>query len=84
MILNRQEVLKQINDIFVEVLDNSSTKINEKSTANDVDGWDSLTHIELVVAIEKHFKIRFSSEQIRSWKNVEEIIDSILSKSVRI
>jgi acyl carrier protein len=78
----REEVLSQINNIFKETLDNESIFIEEATTANDVDEWDSLTHIMLVVAVEKHFKIRFTSNEIQSWKNVGEMVDCIINKEV--
>ena len=74
------DILKQINEIFKDVLDDDSIVINSDTTANDVEGWDSLTHIQLVVAIEKHFKIRFTSSEIKSWKNVGEMINCIQTK----
>lgn len=77
----RSNVLSQINDIFVETLDNEDITLNEESTANDIDEWDSLTHIMLIVSIEKHFKIRFTSKEIQSWKNVGEMLDCVLKKT---
>ena len=76
-ILQRQEILKQVKDIFIDTLDNEEVVIAETTTANAVEGWDSLTHIQLVVAVEKHFNIRFTSKEIQSWNNVGEMIDSI-------
>jgi acyl carrier protein len=78
--MQRTEILNQINAIFVDVLDNEDIKIAEETTAKDVDEWDSLTHIQLVVAIEKHFKIRFTSSEIQSWANVGEMMDCIEKK----
>ena len=78
--MERKDILAQINSIFVDVLDNEDILISEESTANDVEEWDSLTHIQLVVAVEKHFKIRFTSKEIQSWKNVCEMMDCIISK----
>lgn len=78
--MNRLEALKQVNDIFIDTLDSEEIVLSESTTANDVDGWDSLTHIQLIVAIEKRFKIRFTSKEIQSWKNVGEMIDCILTK----
>ena len=78
--MNRAEMLKQVNDIFINILDNEDIVLNEYTTANDIDEWDSLTHIQLVVAIEKHFKIRFTSKEIQSWKNVGEMFDCITTK----
>jgi acyl carrier protein len=74
------DILKQVNDIFIDILDEEEIKLSTSTTANDVEGWDSLTHIQLVVAIEKHFKIRFTSKDIQSWKDVGEMVTSIDSK----
>lgn len=78
--MERSEILKQVNDVFVDVLDNEGLVLNDNTTANDVDEWDSLTHIHLVVAIEKHFKIRFTSQEIQSWNNIGELVSCIASK----
>lgn len=82
MIMDRIEILKQINVIFIDVLDNEDVVIEEATQATDVDEWDSLTHIQLVVAIEKHFKIRFTSKEIQSWNNVGEMLNCIQEKGV--
>jgi len=74
------EILVQVNIIFKEVLDNQELIINQATSANDVDDWDSLTHIQLIVAIEKHFKIRFKADEIKSFKNVGEMCSFIKLK----
>ncbi len=78
--MERNEILKQVNAIFVDILDNEGLVLNDTTTANDVEDWDSLTHIHLVVAIEKHFGIRFTSQEIQSWNNIGELVDCIASK----
>lgn len=78
--MNKTEVLQQVETIFKDILDEENVTLTEATTANDVEGWDSLTHVQLVVAIEKHFKIKFSSKEILSWKNVGEMVNAIGSK----
>lgn len=78
--MDRKEILSQINEIFIDTLDNEEIVINESTQASDVDDWDSLTHIMLVVAIEKHFKIKFTAAEIQSWKNVGEMMNCIQEK----
>jgi len=78
--MNRAEILQQVEVIFKDVLDEENIVLNDTTTANDVEGWDSLTHIQLIVAIEKYYKIKFKSNEILSWNNVGEMLDAILSK----
>ena len=78
--MNRQEILEQVSNVFADTLDEDNITLSESSTADDVEGWDSLTHVQLVVAVERKFKIRFTAKEIQSWKNVSEMIDSISSK----
>lgn len=78
--MNRNEILTTVNNVFIDVLDDDSLALTEATTANDVDEWDSLNHIQLVVAIERQFKIRFTSQEILSWQNIGEMVDSIAAK----
>jgi len=78
--MEKNEILKIVNDIFVDVLDNENIKLTDETTASDVEEWDSLNHIQLVVAVEKKFKIRFKSDEIRSWQNIGQMVSSIQTK----
>lgn len=78
--MTKQEILSQVEEIFRDVLDNEEIVLTDMTTANDVEDWDSLTHIQLIVAIEKHFGIKFTSKEILSWANVGEMVDCIASK----
>lgn len=75
--MNRSVILAKLQVIFKEELANNDLAITEESSANNVNGWDSLSHIQLISAIEDEFDISFSSKEIMSWKNVGEMIDSI-------
>jgi acyl carrier protein len=78
--MERTEILKEINTIFRDILDDETIVIEEQTTAKDIEEWDSLTHIQIVVTIEKHFKIRFTSKEIQSWNHIGELLDCIESK----
>lgn len=78
--MNKDQILNEINNIFKDVLDNDEVTVNPKTTSDDIDEWDSLTHIQLIVAIEKKFKLKFSSIEISNWKDVREMIISIENK----
>ena len=78
--MEKNDVLLAVQEIFQNILDNEEIILSEATTADDVEEWDSLTHIQLIVAVEKKFKIKFSSKEILSWKNVGEMLDAICSK----
>lgn len=75
--MDRKEILEQLNKIYIDTLDNKELIIKENTKATDIDEWDSLTHILLVVEIEKQYDISFKSDEIQNWKDVSEIMDSI-------
>jgi acyl carrier protein len=79
--MEKAEMLTQLNEIFKDTLDNEDIVLAYGTSANDVEDWDSLNHIQLVVATEKHFKVRFTSREIQSWNNVGEMLDCIISKN---
>ncbi|PIF43432.1 acyl carrier protein [Chryseobacterium sp. 52] len=78
--MNKNEILTKLSEIFREELDNEDIALTAETTANDVEEWDSLSHIQLIVAVEKAFGIRFTSSEIQSWNNVGEMADSVSSK----
>lgn len=79
-IMDKKEIFSQLEEIYRDVLDNEDIVLTETTTADDIDEWDSLTHIQLIVAIEKAFYVKFTSREILSWKNVGELADCLLSK----
>ncbi len=75
--MERQEIFEKLNTIFTDVLDLDACHLTDETSANDIEEWDSLSHIQLIVAVEKAFKIKFTSLEIMKWKNVGEMVDSI-------
>jgi acyl carrier protein len=71
------DTLEQLNALFCKVFDDKDIKISRETTANDIDEWDSLSHVNLVVSIERSFGIKFKNSEIIKWKNVGQMLDSI-------
>jgi len=69
--------LEDLLPMFIEVLENDDIELNESTVAADIPEWDSLNHIYLVVAIEKQFKIKFTTHQIQSWQCVGDILNEL-------
>ena len=76
--MSRAEILEKVNEIFRDVFDDESIEIVESTTADDIEDWDSLEHINLIAAVEQEFGIKFSMGQVVSMKNVGEMVDIIL------
>ncbi|MHC4183500.1 MAG: acyl carrier protein [Planctomycetota bacterium] len=74
------QILKEVSDIFIDILDEDDIVLARDTTADDIEEWDSLTHIQLIVAIEKHFKIKFTSSEIQNFKDVGEMCDKIVER----
>ena len=78
--MERKEIFEKLNEIFCDVLDLDEVELTDATSADDIEEWDSLSHIQLIVAIEKAYGIKFTSLEIMKWKNVGEMVDSIMSK----
>ena len=79
--MERQIIFEKLNEIFIDVLDLDEVELTDATNANDIEEWDSLNHIKLIVAIEKSFGIKFTSLEIMKWKNVEEMVNTIEEKT---
>jgi acyl carrier protein len=78
--MERTEIFEKLNEIFNDVLDLEDVALTDATCADDIEEWDSLSHIQLIVAIEKTFGIKFTSREIMKWANVGEMVDTILTK----
>jgi len=75
------DVEGSLNRIFREVFEDDGITVTPQLTANDVEGWDSLSHVTLIVAIETEFKIRFSQKELMTFRNVGDLMDVISRKT---
>ena len=78
--MTREEIYTRLNQVFQDVFDDENITVNDKTTANDIEDWDSLEHINLIVAIENEFKIKFNMGEVTTMKNVGEMVDIIINK----
>ena len=77
------EIYQKLTGIFRDVFDDDSIALRPQLTADDVDEWDSLSHIRLVLTVEKAFGVKFSAAEIAKLKNVGEFVELIQSKAPR-
>jgi len=75
-----EEIKGSVTQIFKDVLDNDTIVLFRETTARDIEEWDSLAHINLIVAIEKEFKIKFDLMELKPLQNVGELLDIIQRK----
>lgn len=73
-------MFETLNGVFQDVFDDESITVNEATTAEDIDDWDSLEHINLIAAVEQEFGMKFSMGQVVTMKNVGEMADIIISQ----
>ena len=78
---SKNEILKSINKIMSDTFDLDDLSVTRETTAGEIGEWDSLTHVRLIVAIERAFKIKFSNAEIERLRNVGELVDAIASKT---
>jgi acyl carrier protein len=74
------ETLERIQSVFRDTFDDDGLVLRPEMTADDVEGWDSLMHINLIYAIEQEFKVRFTTAEVTSLKNVGDLITLVEKK----
>jgi acyl carrier protein len=74
------KIYAQLSEVFESVFDDDSIQLTPALTAKDVDGWDSLTHIRLLLPVERSFKVKFSTTEIGKLENVGSLVALIKTK----
>lgn len=75
-----ENTLERLTQVFRDVFDDDELVISGATTAADVEGWDSLTHVTLMINVEKAFKLKFSSKEVASLQNVQELVTLVEAK----
>ena len=78
--MTREELFEKITEIFREEFDDDTLVIVDETNAEDIEDWDSLAHVELVMSMEKEFNMKFNIKEVGKLKNVGEMADLILSR----
>jgi acyl carrier protein len=79
--MDEPQIYARLTEIFEDVFDEDSIKVGPQLSAKDVDGWDSLTHIRLILTVEKAFKIKFSTPEIGKLENVGDLVALIKARA---
>ncbi len=78
--MDSKMIYARLNKVFRDVFDDDSITVNPKTTANDIEDWDSLEHITLISAVEREFKMKFKMGEISSMKNVGEMANIVAAR----
>jgi acyl carrier protein len=78
--MNSEEILNNLKIIFQDIFDDDELEVSKETTAEDIEDWDSLTHINLVVTIEKEFHLKFSLGELQALKNVGDMVNLVIKK----
>jgi acyl carrier protein len=79
--MEKSEIVSKLTPIFRDVFGDDALVVTEGMTAADVPAWDSLSNINMIIAVEKNFNVRFSIKDVRSLKNVGELLELIKRKA---
>jgi acyl carrier protein len=79
--LEESQIYARLTKNFHDVFDDDSINVTPQLSAKDVDGWDSLTHIRLILTVEKAFKIKFSASEIGKLENVGDLVKLIKERA---
>ena len=78
--MTREELFGKVQDIFRDIFDDETLVITDSTNSSDIDDWDSLNHINLIVVIEKEIGTKFSFEELATLKNVGAMVDLMMVK----
>lgn len=78
--MSREDILSKVRTAFITVLEHENFQLSDETTANDVDGWESITHMMIITEVEKTFNIKFKLMDLMNMDNVGDLLNSIESE----
>ena len=78
--MSEEEIYERLNDVFRDVFDDDTIEVDDLTTADDIDDWDSLEHINLIAAVEKECGIKFRMGEVSTMKDVGDMVEIIMSR----
>jgi acyl carrier protein len=79
--VDEAQIYERLTQLFQDIFDNDSISVTPELSAKDVDGWDSVTHIRLMLTVEKAFRIKFSTSEIGNLKNMGDLVTLIKART---
>lgn len=79
--MTKEKIYEMLDEVFQDVFDDEDIHVTSETTADDIEDWDSLEHINLVVAVENKFNIKFNMSEVVKFKNVGEMVDVIIERA---
>ena len=81
--MTRDEIFEGLNEVFQDVFDDEEIIVNESTTSDDIEDWDSLEHIRLIAAVEREFGVKFTMKEVSAMKNVGEMAAIIAERAAK-
>jgi acyl carrier protein len=81
--MTREAIFERANKVFRDIFDDDSITVCDETTADDIEDWDSLEHINLILALEEEFGMKFSMGEVTAMKNVGEAVNILLAKATK-
>ncbi len=78
--MSREEIMEKVNEIFRDVFDDDTLVITDETNSDDIEDWDSLEHISLIISMEKEFGLKFDIKEVNKLENVGQMVDMIRNK----
>lgn len=78
--MSEEQIYDRLNEVFRDVFDDDMIEVDEFTTADDIDDWDSLEHINLIAAVEQEFNMKFRMGEVSTMKDVGEMVEIIKSR----